>query len=380
MEAARALMEHCWIDKKKDKELYAKVRKELPKCQRFFREQLGWALVNNERILKAEKIPAHAESYMGITEFTEIRDYCIFCAVLIFLEDKEDQEQFLLSELVDMLELQLKEVIPVDWTMFTHRKSLVRVLQFCEETGLIEVYEGKSEGLGSSMEQEVLYENTGLSRYMAVNFSYGISEYHTWRDFEKAPADEDGTDRGHYRINRVYRQLAAAPAMYWDRADDPDGIYLKNQRQWIQKNMDDCLGGRLHIHKNAAFFVMEEEDCFGERHPRDAMLPELILVFCGEIREKEEKGLWERRPDERILVSREAFKEALLECRGRFRQAWSKEYREMEEGKLLLAVISYMKGWMMLEEAGETLLICPAAGKTVGRYPEDFQIKEKGHE
>ena len=151
MEAARALMEHCWIDKKKDKELYARVRKGLSGCQKFFREQLGWTIIHNERILKLEKIPAHAESYMGITEFTEIRDYCMFCAVLIFLEDKEDQEQFLLSELVDVLELQLKEVLPVDWTRFTHRKSLVRVLQFCEGTGLVEVYEGKSEGLGSGM-------------------------------------------------------------------------------------------------------------------------------------------------------------------------------------------------------------------------------------
>ena len=98
MEAVRALIENCWIDKKKDKELYTKVRRELSKCQKFFREQLGWTIINNEQILKAEKIPAHAESFMGITDFIESRDYCLFCAVLAFLEDKEEQEQFLLSE------------------------------------------------------------------------------------------------------------------------------------------------------------------------------------------------------------------------------------------------------------------------------------------
>lgn len=38
MEAAKALIENCWIDKKTDKELYMKVRRELPKCQKFFRE------------------------------------------------------------------------------------------------------------------------------------------------------------------------------------------------------------------------------------------------------------------------------------------------------------------------------------------------------
>ena len=315
MEAAKALIENCWIDKKRDKELYMEVRRELPKCQKFFREQLGWTIINNEQILKVEKIPAHAESYMGITDFSESRDYCLFCAVLAFLEDKEEQEQFLLSELVDMLELQLKGVMDMDWTSFTHRKSLVRVLQFCEHMRLLEAYEGSSDNVGSNIGQEILYENTGLSRYIAVNFAYSIANFQSWVDFEKQQNAESETDRGHYRINRVYRQMAAAPALYWSQSDNPDSIYLKNQRQWIQKNFGEYLGGQLHIHKNAAFLVMDEEESFGERHPREAMLPELVLLFCGRIREKADEGVWMKRQDECIIVSKKEIGRA--SCRER---------------------------------------------------------------
>lgn len=377
MEAAKALIENVWIDKKKDKELYTRVRRELPNCQKFFREQLGWAIINNEQILKAEKIPAHAESYMGITDFTETRDYCLFCAVLAFLEDKEEQEQFLLSELVDVLELQLKGVMDADWTSFTQRKSLVRVLQFCENMRLIESYEGSSNNVGSSIGQEILYENTGLSRYMAVNFAYSIADFQSWEDFEKRQIEEGETGRGHYRINRVYRQMTAAPVLYWSRPDNPDSIYLKNQRQWIQKNFSEYLGGQLHIHKNAAFLVMEEEEYFGEKHPREAMLSELVLILCRLIREKAETGVWKRRQDECIAVSKKAFQEELYYCRDKYKPAWSKEYREMEDTKLLKAVVSYMKTWMMLDESDEEIVIYPAAGKIIGNYPEDFQTKEK---
>lgn len=376
MEAAKALIENCWIDKKTDKELYMKVRRELPKCQKFFREQLGWTVINNEQILKVEKIPAHAKSYMGITDFTESRDYCLFCAVLAFLEDKEEQEQFLLSELVDMLELQLKGVIDVDWTSFTHRKSLVRVLQFCEHLRLLEAYEGSSDNV-SSIGQEILYENTGLSRYMAVNFAYSIDNFQSWEDFEKQQNEESEADRGHYRINRVYRQMAAAPALYWGQSDDPDSIYLKNQRQWIQKNFSEYLGGQLHIHKNAAFLVMDEEESFGERHPREAMLSELVLLFCGRIREKAAEGVWMKRQDECIIASKKEFQEELYDCRGRYSPAWSKEYREMEDDKLLTAVISYMKSWMMIDESDGEIVIYPAAGKMIGNYPVEFELKEK---
>lgn len=376
MEAAKALIENCWIDKKKDKELYTKVRREMPKCQKFFREQLGWTIINNEQILKVEKIPAHAESFMGITEFTESRDYCFFCAVLTFLEDKEEQEQFLLSELVDMLELQLKGVLDVNWTSFMQRKSLVRVLQFCENMRLIEAYEGSSDNIGSSMEQEILYENTGLSRYMAVNFAYSIADFQSWEDFEKRQIEESEVDRGHYRINRVYRQITAAPALYWSQADNPDSIYLKNQRQWIQKNISEYLGGQLHIHKNAAFLVMDEEECFGEGHPREAMLSELVLILCRLIREKAETGVWEKQQDECIVVSQKEFQTELHNCRDRYGQAWSKEYREMEDTKLLITVISYMKSWMMIDECDGEIVIYPAAGKITGNYPTDFQTKE----
>ena len=377
MDAARALIEKCWIDKKKDKELYTKVRREMPKCQRFFREQLGWTVINNEQILKAEKIPAHAESYMGITDFTEIRDYCLFCAVLAFLEDKEEQEQFLLSELVDMLELQLKGVLDVDWISFTQRKSLVRVLQFCEDMRLIEAYEGSSNNVGSSIEQEILYENTGLSRYMAVTFAYSIADFQSWEDFEKQQNTEGQADRGHYRVNRVYRQMAAAPALYWRWADDPDSIYLKNQRQWIQKNFSEYLGGQLQIHKNAAFLVMDEEGSFGERHPREAMLPELVLLLCGRIREKAQEGTWAKRQDGCIVVSTEEFQEELYHCRDKYRTAWNKEYREMDGPKLIKAVMSYMGSWMMLGQCDGGIIIYPAAGKIIGSYPSEFEAKEK---
>ncbi len=377
MEAAKALIENCWIDKKRDKELYMEVRRELPKCQKFFREQLGWTIINNEQILKVEKIPAHAESYMGITDFSESRDYCLFCAVLAFLEDKEEQEQFLLSELVDMLELQLKGVMDMDWTSFTHRKSLVRVLQFCEHMRLLEAYEGSSDNVGSNIGQEILYENTGLSRYIAVNFAYSIANFQSWVDFEKQQNAEGETDRGHYRINRVYRQMAAAPALYWSQSDNPDSIYLKNQRQWIQKNFGEYLGGQLHIHKNAAFLVMDEEESFGERHPREAMLPELVLLFCGRIREKADEGVWMKRQDECIIVSKKEFQKELYDCRDRYRAAWSKEYREMEDEKLLTAVTSYMKSWMMIDESDGEIVIYPAAGKMIGNYPAEFELKEK---
>lgn len=71
--------------------------------------------------------------------------------------------------------------------------------------------------------------------------------------------------------------------------------------------MKEQFGGRLDIHKNAAFWVLEDEDSYGKLHPKDAQLPEVILLLGGMIRENVKAGRWKRERNETIRISREAF-------------------------------------------------------------------------
>ena len=372
MNEVRTLFEQFWICKDNNKEDYYKVKRDIPAFQRFIREQMGWKLIHTENLLKLEKIPAHAESFMGIQEFSEILDYCILCVVLMYLEDKEEGEQFLLSELIDYVETKLKGEILIDWTSFSQRKSLVRALQYMEKMQMLRVYEGASEAFGLEPKQEVLYENIGYSKYFATSFPMDISDFETWKDFEKQRFEEIQEDRGAARINRVYRQLAVCPAMYWEGNEDVDSLYLKNQRQWVEKYLEENLGGRLDIHKNAAFFVLEEDDCYGKVHPRDAMLPEIVLLVCAHIQQMFRAGEVVKQENEMIIFTERQFSELVLLCRQKWSMGWSKEYREMDEGKLVDTVKNYMKEWMLIRQSGDMVIILPAVGKQAGFYPEDF--------
>lgn len=373
MNEIRTLLEQFWICRESDKERYYKVKRDVPNFQRFVREQLGWKLIHTENLIKLEKIPAHAESFMGIQEFAEIRDYCILCAVLIFLEDREEGEQFLLSELIDSVETQLKVYMQLDWTSFTQRKSLVRVLQYLEKLQMLRVYEGSSEAFGQEAGREVLYENTGYSKYFAVSFPRDISGCQSWEDFEKADFEEFAQDRGARRINRVYRQLTVCPSLYWETGEDADGLYLKNQRQWVARYMEENLGGRLDIHKNTAFWMLEENDSFGTVHPRDTQLSETVLLLCAKIRDMLKAGELARQDDESIVMEPEVFENVVLKLRDQWKEAWSKEYREMEKDKLLENVKRYMKDWLLIREEEGRVILLPSVGKMRGVYPDDFK-------
>lgn len=373
MNEVKTLLENYWICKDSDKETYYQIKKDIHKFQRFIREQLGWKLIHTEHLIKLEKVPAHAESFMGIQEFSEIRDYAILCAILMFLEDKEEQEQFLLSELIDFVETCLKQHMEIDWTSFTQRKSLVRVLQYMERLQMLRVYDGSSEAFGQEASQEVLYENTSYSKYYATSFPIEIGKFQSWKDFETSSFEDIDEDRGATRIHRVFRQLVTNPGFFWEGNNNPDAIYLKNQRQWVSKYMAENLGGRLDVHKNAAFWMLEETEKYKNVHPRDAMLPEVVLLICAEIRNRIETGLLQKKENECISMTKIEFENMILDCKEKWGSAWTKEYREMEKDKLIKNIREYMTQWMMLAEGEEGYQILPTAGKLIARYPADYQ-------
>ena len=237
----------------------------------------------------------------------------------------------------------------------------------------LRVYEGKSESFGAEAGQEVLYENTGYSKYFATSFPTDISGYQSWEDFEKADFQEVQEDRGTTRINRVYRQLAVCPVMYWEGNDDADALYLKNQRQWVAKYLQENLGGNLDIYRNTACLTVDDADCYGTVHPRDAMLPEVVLMICVRIQNQLADGKLEKKENECIYMTREKFDNLVLACRKEWCAGWSKEYREMDETKLLETVTEYMENWLMIQCKEEQVVIRPAAGRLAGVYPDDFK-------
>lgn len=107
MNEIRTLMEKFWICRDSDKETFYKVKRDIPNFQRFIREQLGWKLIHTEKLLKLEKRPAHAEAFMGISEFTDIRDYCIH----VWRMSGGDYERSLSEEVIGNISMKKLETV-----------------------------------------------------------------------------------------------------------------------------------------------------------------------------------------------------------------------------------------------------------------------------
>ena len=219
----------------------------------------------------------------------------------------------------------------------------------------------------------MLYENTGLSRYFAVNFGRSIETFSSCRDFEAAACFETDTEQS--KTQRVYRQLVTAPAFYWISTENKDASYLKAERMRIQRVLGEKLGGSLHLHRNAAFYVYEEER-MGELHPEESMLSEVVLTVCKEIRKEVENRHLERDAGDCVSIFRREFQGLVRRCQEREKAVWNKEFGEMEISKLERGILEYMKSWMLAELQGERVIFYPACGKFIGSYLTDFVGEE----
>lgn len=370
----KLLLENFWITRTKNREEYYEIKDNRSEIEKFFVERAGWKIDFTNQLIRLKKIPANAETFMGIIEFKEIMDYCILCGLLMILEDKEDMEQFLLSDLTSKIKIYLKDYIEIDWLNYSHRRSLVRAFEFAEKIGLIIKNDGNIKNYNDDKEVEVLYEKTGLSRYFVIDFEKDISEYTSYKDFEIEKNENIDIDRGEYRKNRVYRKLLCTPAVYWNDLNEADSIYIRNQKPALEASFNKYIDGNLHIHKNSAFIGFDENIEIGEIHPKKTMLSEIVLLLCGEIRKKIVNNKIKRELKDFIYLSDEDLIKTIEECRNLYGINWSKEYREMKIEKIYENIIEYMEEWKFGEKINdEQIVIYPAVGKVIGRYRKSIR-------
>ena len=126
VEELQLLLENFWILRDENKEYYHRIRDAQERIRPFLEKKLRYRLIVNPQMAKLEKVPGETEAWMGIEDFRLPMDYSFLCLCLAFLEDKSPEEQFVLTNITEYVQAAYPGDEKVDWTLFSHRKSLVR--------------------------------------------------------------------------------------------------------------------------------------------------------------------------------------------------------------------------------------------------------------
>ena len=373
MKELEILLNRRWVLKAEDKELYYRMRDAIGEVRKFASEKLGCQVTENALMVKMEKIPVVPETFMGILDFSSREEYAFFCILLMFLEDKDAQEQFILSQLTEYIAANMPGE-PVDWTVYTSRRRLIKVLRYAVEQGILGITDGNDDAFMDNAAGEVLYENTGASRYFMRNFSKDITDYEKPEDFLESDWFAMDEDRGIARRHRVYKRLLFAPGMYRRDGSEEDFEYLKYYGRRLTEDMEQNFDCHVHIHKGSAYVMLGDDCRMGTVFPGNNVLSDIVLLVLAEIRQRVEQKEWNLQQDEVCVVDSVVFEQLLRKIKQTYGKGFSKNYREMPESEFVKTVMDEMELWMLIkkDEKAHQVSIYPAAGKLRGQYPSDF--------
>lgn len=377
------LLENYWIVREQDSEKYESIRRDLTEEEiDFIKHKLGYKLIVNPYLIKMEKVPGIPKAFMGIMDFQTKLEYIFLCLILLFLEDKSPKEQFILSGLIEFIENSSIDInlgdVTVDFTLFKQRQAMVRVLKYIRNLGFIKLYDGDENKFAENIENDALYEITGVSKYFVRNFTSNITECNSYVDIYEQEQLGLEQGKGIERKQRVYRRIFTENVVYQESQDDQDYNYIKNYKNILARDADLLFDSSLEVHKNGAYLLLSEEKNYKNVFPNNRAISDIVLLVNHKLREKLEKREIELTEQDTAYLSGVEWSQVIKQVKEEQGKGFSKEYRVMQDEKLIEEVTHYMEEFDMVREEKENkrVKIMPISWKVVGKYPERF-IKEE---
>lgn len=369
-DALALLFENFWIVRAKDPVSYQLIREREHALKRYVSDKFGFDLIIHQHFIKLEKIPVQPRAWMGIQSFKEPMDYAIFCCGLAFTERRAVDEQFLLSDLADDIAEMYPGTLPLDWTMYAHRKALVRALKMLVELSVIKTVDGDVEQFAHNEDEDVLYEVTVYARYFMRTYPDDLFRFHSAkeilaREWERFTGDE--------RRKRVYRRLMLSPVVYREGDTDLDFAYLRNYRNRLRDDIEAHTPFSLELYKNAAMLVLHDRKQRYTLFPDQKGVMDVILHMAERIRTDLDQ--YEITELGEIRLPMAEVEQLLEKLQANAGHGWSKHYREATPRVITQEVIGTLEGWEMAYVEKETgiLVLQSGFGRMYGIYPRDFR-------
>lgn len=376
-EALAILFENYWIIREEDPTSYQLIRENEKTLKRYIQEKFDYSLIIHKDFIRLEKVPVVPRKWMGIQEFQTPRDYAIFCCGLAYLENRTVEDQFLLSEFITELEEIYPGMLPLDWTNYQHRKSLVRAMNQLIDFKCIREVDSASGGLeyfAHSEDQEVLYQATIYSRYFMRNHANSLKECSTIEEILQMDWEENQKNT---RQQRVYRELIFEPVVYRKDEEDEDFDYIRRYRNRVREDFENHTPFELQVTKNSAMLTLPERNQMYQTFPDRRGISLVTLHVQAYIRENLQK--FERNPFGEMQFTRPQFEQMIERVKEEYEEGWGVEYREKSGLKKITDdVLEHLIDWSFARVEKETglIILLPAVGRMIGKYPKDFKREE----
>ena len=361
-EELELLLNNFIITKENNKDDYYKVKSKIKQIREFTTSKLGCDIIINSSLIKLEKIPSMIDNTFKIEDFDNIKDYIFFVLLIMFLEEKTPNEQFILSNLTNFIINTVsaidKKEINIDFKDYTTRKSLVDTLKYAIKIGIIRLIDGNDLLFKESVESEALYENTGVSHYIMRQFKDDIFTFTKPIDFLNVIDSEDILNKKRYS---TYRTLLFYPNYDYSDFDTDIYNYFINYRSRIINDLNSILDGDLLIYDNIALLTTTEKNARLTFPNSRKVVHDIILLVNDYIINEIDN----------LKLTKFEFEQIVIKIKEENSKYFSKEYREMKHNKFFEIITNTMEKFKLLKIEDNIFKFSPVIYLISGNYPKE---------
>lgn len=365
------LLNNFWITKDEKREEYYFLKQNQYKIKDFINKNLGNKLIIHNNFIKLEKIPAKPNINMGIASFQSPFDYVLLFLLLLFLEDKTKGDRFILSSLIESIKniavtLKLNNI--PDWNLSSNRKSLIRVLNFLEESYVIILNERQTIKFEDDINAEALYEATGLANYLIPTFDADINTFNQASDFLKY--EEENINFQDMRRYKVYRHLLYTPAVHKIDLTNLEEDYLKKMHKVIENEIKENIDMEVEITKNLSLIYAPENTIQKEYFPNTKKISDIVLLLNQEIIDFAKVNNINLIEDESFKISKSFFKKIIEKLRQNKKDYFSKNILDLSFEKYYQEVLTVLTNFNFIKEDEEEIIVLPMIYRFLGKTPK----------
>lgn len=370
-----ALLNRYWIDKADDPELFRAIRQNFLELKEWFLETCGFSLILTRQFAKLEKVPGEAQPWMGFPGFMHPRDYALFTYCLWYLEGKGENEQFLLTDLVEAIRQHLLGLgVTMDWNLYDHRLSMARALRQLKALGALVAVDGdEMEWAQSREEHNVLYESSLYARYVLRRFPRDLREYSTPEALAEGVYPDTPEGKLKARKHRIFRRLLQEPVVYDAEWSEEERYYVLTQRHFIVEQLARLAGLEGQRYREGLLFFYPEASGEMELFPTARAISDIALALAGEVRRRAAASRSLPTDGEgRLYLTRLEFEGLLLKLRAKYGSYWSQQYRRATTAELAAELLQHLKEWGLGGELDSaTVFLAPALARWNGEYDDE---------
>ncbi len=239
----------------------------------YFKKNLSYELIITSHMAKLQKYSVIGDKTKGIEDFYSYEEYAILSLTLDFLEDKYNDETILISELLEYIVSNYP--VEKDWRERNINLSLIRVLKYCEEKKILKKLDGSESDFVNEIESEILYENTGFSKYFMNTLPFNIGELDSLEkildfNFQKLTKDQI-----------IKRQLLENLIV---TKGDLHYEYLIENRETLKAYFENLLDMKLIVFKEFSYLIKEEESSnISKGFPSNNNMEKIMVIFLGNL-------------------------------------------------------------------------------------------------